>query len=374
MKKKLYCKVERKCPKIFFTGRDFPQKIFQKMSAEKQGIKSIFKSNNSSDVNFGMNTIFSVYSIKQAVILTAIGLYSVAAQAAILSENSERRVQIRQPQGTGYIVKTPPAVNNNVSIRQSSRHGNESSGDSMQNLIQQKEREFDFGSFDSGAKVSITESKRVNTNPLPPVYSTIYNTTYEPVYSTNSNAVFDNNMGFNSWLNSDRYRAQQVSSYQRYLSAQLGANNVPPMSQLLTTARSWDKCGYEPYQLPPQELWSNIVPTLRLYSNLKQQGVLPRSTEIRSVYRSPALNQCAGGAAGSKHMTAGAIDIWVPEYETSSWRLNNMQDGLCQFWQYQGENYGFGLGLYATGAIHLDTQGYRKWGFNHASSGSSCRL
>ena len=50
-----------------------------------------------------------------------------------------------------------------------------------------------------------------------------------------------------------------------------------------------------------------------------------------------------------------------------------MQDGLCQFWQYQGKEHNFGLGLYATGAIHLDTDGYRKWGFNHASSSSSCR-
>ncbi|MFZ2553944.1 MAG: peptidase M15A, partial [Psychrobacter urativorans] len=35
--------------------------------------------------------------------------------------------------------------------------------------------------------------------------------------------------------------------------------------------------------------------------------------------------------------------------------------------------YNFGLGLYSTGAIHLDTEGYRKWGFQHASSASACR-
>ena len=149
--------------------------------------------------------------------------------------------------------------------------------------------------------------------------------------------------------------------------------NVPPLSQLLKTARSWHQCGYQPYELPPQELWANIVPTLRLYSELKNQGVLPASSEIRSVYRNPGLNRCAGGASSSKHMNASAIDIWVPEYQDDLWRLSTMQDGLCQFWQYQGEAHQFGLGLYATGAIHLDTDGYRKWGFHHASSSSSCR-
>lgn len=72
-------------------------------------------------------------------------------------------------------------------------------------------------------------------------------------------------------------------------------------------------------------------------------------------------------------MTAGAIDIWVPEYEDNLWRLSNLQDSLCQFWQYQGESHNFGLGLYSTGAIHLDTDSYRKWGFNHTSSSSACR-
>ena len=100
---------------------------------------------------------------------------------------------------------------------------------------------------------------------------------------------------------------------------------------------------------------------------------MPASTEIRSVYRSPGLNNCAGGASASKHMTAGAMDIWVPEYEGNQWQLSRMQDSLCEFWQYQGQAYKFGLGLYSTGAIHLDTDGYRKWGFNHASSSSACR-
>ena len=235
----------------------------------------------------------------------------------------------------------------------------------MQGLIEQKEKEFNFD-----AKLSIEENKRVITSRRSPNYNANDNAVYNTIYNTTN---YNMDMNFNTWLNSDRFRAQQVTSFQRYLSSQVGARNVPPLEQLLTTARSWDKCGYEPYQLPPEELWSNIVPTLKLYSTLKSQGVLPASSEIRSAYRSPGLNDCAGGANSSKHMTAGAIDIWVPEYENDLWRLSTMQDGLCQFWQYQGQSYNFGLGLYSTGAIHLDTQGYRKWGFNHVSSSSACR-
>ncbi|MDE4454134.1 MULTISPECIES: D-Ala-D-Ala carboxypeptidase family metallohydrolase [unclassified Psychrobacter] len=308
--------------------------------------------------------------IHQPIIALFICASSISAHAAIISDNSERRIQIRHGNSAtnsstnAYITPSSREAGHSggVTILSGGESGsNRLSGDSMQGLIQQKQREFEFD-----ASLSIEENKRVNTNKRTPSYNT--------TYSTGSNNYNDfTSMDFNTWLNSNSYRAGQVANYQRYLNSRVGARNVPPLSQLLTTARSWDKCGYEPYQLPPQELWSNIVPTLQLYGQLKNQGILPASTEIRSVYRSPGLNDCAGGASSSKHMTAGAIDIWVPQYEGNSWQLSSMQDSLCEFWQYQGQSHNFGLGLYSTGAIHLDTDGYRKWGFNHASSGSPCR-
>ncbi len=310
--------------------------------------------------------------VKKPILALVICMSSISVHAAIISDNSERRIEVRQ--GSGDTSNAYISPSNNVF---SQRPGvtmlsgaNTSNGDSMQSLIAQKQRDFDID-----ASLSIEENKRVNVNQRRPIYNTTYrNNSYSTANNTYNSANNDlTSMDFNAWLNSNSYRARQVAEYQRYLSARVGAQNVPPLSQLLTTARSWDKCGYEPYQLPPQELWANIVPTLRLYSELKNQGVLPLSTEIRSVYRSPGLNDCAGGADSSKHMNASAMDIWVPEYEDNLWRLSTMQDGLCQFWQYQGEAYNFGLGLYATGAIHLDTDSYRKWGFNHASSSSSCR-
>lgn len=178
---------------------------------------------------------------------------------------------------------------------------------------------------------------------------------------------------YQMWLGQSPYNRQQATNYQNYLIQQLGKDNVPPMRELLTTARSWQKCGFDPYQVPPSELWHQMVPTIRLYNNLKAQGVLPAHTQIRSVYRSPELNRCAGGAAGSKHLTNGAMDIWIPDYAANSWQMNNTQDKLCQFWIDNGANANFGLGIYSTGAIHLDTQGYRKWGGQFTSAGSPCR-
>ena len=289
---------------------------------------------------------------------------SISVHAAIISDNSERRIQVRQGSSSNAHIRpsaNTTSYNSGVTML---------SGDSMQGLIAQKQRDFDFDD-----SLSIEENKRMNVNRRVPAYNTTYsNNSYSTANNTYNSTYTDSiSMDFNAWLNSNSYRARQVADFQRYLNSRVGVHNVPPMSQLLTTARSWSKCGYEPYQLPPQELWANIVPTLRLYGELKHQGILPISSEIRSVYRSPGLNDCAGGADSSKHMNASAIDIWVPEYEDNLWRLSTMQDGLCQFWQYQGQSHNFGLGLYATGAIHLDTDGYRKWGFNHASSSSSCR-
>lgn len=171
--------------------------------------------------------------------------------------------------------------------------------------------------------------------------------------STNALANVGTKEHYEAWVLNHPNERVAINAYQQYLSEHLDA--VPPMHELLTTARSWQQCGFEPYQVPPPSLWANIVPTLRLYDYLIDEGVLPKGSKIRSVYRDPKLNDCAGGAKASKHLSNAAIDIWVPDHKA-------VKQDLCQFWQNNGRAYRFGLGLYGTGAIHLDTQGYRKWG------------
>lgn len=225
--------------------------------------------------------------------------------------------------------------------------------DNLNSLINQQQQK-----FEQQAQLQIEEHTRITRRGA----------------GVNSTGILIDEMDFNRWLNTSVERRNAVARYQNYLATQLGSYNVPPMQQLLTTARSWADCGYEPYQLPPEYLWPNMINTLRLYAVLKQQGILPPTTQIRSVYRSPDLNDCAGGASNSKHMSNGAIDIWVPEYDGNEWQINLMQNNLCDFWHYQGQDYDFGLGLYSTGSIHLDTQGYRKWGSSHSSASSPCRF
>lgn len=177
---------------------------------------------------------------------------------------------------------------------------------------------------------------------------------------------------FTQWLANHPTQAAKAREYEQYLQAHLDVA-VPPMHELLTTARSWQACGFERYQVPPDELWAQMLPTIRLYQTLKSRQILPSDTQIRSVYRNPELNRCAGGAAGSKHMTNGAMDIWVPSFADDA-SIKALQDKLCQFWLQEGEVWRFGLGLYATGAIHLDTQGYRKWGAQFSNESSPCRV
>lgn len=269
------------------------------------------------------------------------GCFLTPAQAAILSNSSEQSINRAS---SSYRSQ----VNSRDEIAEQLL-----GGDNMGGLIQRKQQEF---AGTRQAQVNVREQQRIR---LP-----------GQVSSTGINV---SSMDFNVWLNASSYRREQVGRYQRYLADQLGNHNVPPMSQLLTTARSWDDCGFNAYQIPPEYLWSNIVPTIRLYNLLKGQGVLPRSSEIRSVYRSPDLNRCAGGASGSKHMTNGAMDIWVPEFDGNLGRIASLQDSLCEFWLSQGRAHNFGLGIYGTGSIHLDTQGYRKWGASNTSSFSPCR-
>lgn len=187
----------------------------------------------------------------------------------------------------------------------------------------------------------------------------------------------DGQQAFEQWLYANgnhSERVSQVANYQRYLKQRLGKYAVPPMWQLLTTARDWQGCHQEQFEVPPQALWENILPTLRLYAKLKHQGILPNSSQIRSTYRNPELNACAGGASNSSHKYYQAIDIWVPEYEGDTASLQQMNAALCQYWRYQGAEDNFGLGLYKSGAIHIDTAKYRTWGGNHSAGSSFCAM
>lgn len=177
------------------------------------------------------------------------------------------------------------------------------------------------------------------------------------------------------WLNQGNNK-QRVDQYQKYLKEQR-IDTAVPMYQLLRSARDWQKCGRESYAIPSPELWNNAMPTLKILQYLADTGVL-RDFEVTSVYRDYSLNICAGGARGSKHVYNAALDFRLgPEGTPSAEDMIMIEDTkikLCNFWSKYGQTLNMGLGVYASGQIHIDTQGYRTWGPDHTSQTSICHF
>lgn len=175
-----------------------------------------------------------------------------------------------------------------------------------------------------------------------------------------------------AWLSIGDNRSR-VQEYERFLERNNVANVVPNF-ELLKTARDWQKCGRSQYAVPNRELWNNAIPTLRIFKALVAQKVLT-DFEVTSVYRDLPLNQCAGGANSSRHLFNSAIDFRIgPEFPQSQDYafIENTKFKLCQFWAQHGQSLDMGIGIYASGQIHIDTQGYRTWGPDHSRNSSMC--
>ncbi|ENW17233.1 hypothetical protein L313_2993 [Acinetobacter haemolyticus CIP 64.3 = MTCC 9819] len=166
---------------------------------------------------------------------------------------------------------------------------------------------------------------------------------------------------------------QQIQAYKNFLKAQ-GIDSFIPDFEFFQTARDWQKCNYAEYEVPPRELWNNSIPTLKILKQLVEQKRIDQFT-VTSVYRNYALNRCAGGAGGSKHVFNAALDFRIGSENPDSIeqiRIENTKKKLCEFWIEQGEALNMGLGVYASGQIHIDTAGYRTWGVDHRYTSSPC--
>ena len=140
-----------------------------------------------------------------------------------------------------------------------------------------------------------------------------------------------------AWLATGDHR-QSVQSYKQFLK-QKGLADLVPDHELLSSARDWQKCGVEPYAVPPREIWSNIVPTLSILKALVDDGVI-NDFEVTSVYRALSLNRCAGGADASRHVFNAALDFRIGPEQPSDLDQFNIQQTktkLCQFWATKGQ-------------------------------------
>lgn len=100
----------------------------------------------------------------------------------------------------------------------------------------------------------------------------------------------------------------------------------------------------------PCELWSNIIPTLRVAEWLRVRTGAP--IIVLSGYRDPAYNKAVGGSPNSQHMHFRALDIRTPALSPAR---------LAQLVESHPEADRMGIGTYAT-FVHIDTRGTRsRW-------------
>ena len=172
--------------------------------------------------------------------------------------------------------------------------------------------------------------------------------------------------GYRNWYLASPAHAAQVRSLNTYL-ATYGVAGVVPTWQLLRTASDWYKCAAPAFEVPPTEEWPNLVQTLRYVREQVIPAVGP--VEPVSVYRNPALNQCAGGARESAHRYMQAVDL-VPLQPITR---GAMMERLCAVHARTGQGYGVGLGFYVGLRFHVDSRKFRTWGTNDHGSVACAR-
>ena len=167
--------------------------------------------------------------------------------------------------------------------------------------------------------------------------------------------------GYRRWYLASPSHKIGVTNFNTYLLT-YRVSNIVPTWQLLRTASSWQRCGAQPFEVPPVAEWPNIVQTLRYINDHVVPAIGP--VEAVSAYRNPMLNSCAGGAVESAHKHYSAIDM-VPLRPTSR---ETLMQTLCAVHARRGQPYGVGLGFYAFLRFHVDTTKFRRWGADGGST------
>jgi hypothetical protein len=180
---------------------------------------------------------------------------------------------------------------------------------------------------------------------------------------------------FERWLASDERHMAGYGRFEAFLAERGVAEVVPPWQLLRTDATQAARCGFGAFELPPEEKWPAIVPTLRLV----EKEVIPvvGRVEVHSSNRSAELNDCIEGAKRSRHLAFAAVDLIAPERTDKP----KMFADLCAMHRRAGAKSRMGLGAYfdpakpATnkeGRFHIDQSGFRTWGSSYSAASSFC--
>ncbi len=161
---------------------------------------------------------------------------------------------------------------------------------------------------------------------------------------------------FERWIAADPARAGSLARFETLL-AREGVADVLPVRELWFVDRINPECVVEPFIIPPEETWPNIVPTLRYI----RDHVVPAIGEVTvaSGYRDPEFNTCIEGASRSAHRGFHALDLFPRDPLVTRERLIQI---LCPIHAAEGPRLNVGMGIYRARRFHIDAHGYRGWG------------
>lgn len=179
-------------------------------------------------------------------------------------------------------------------------------------------------------------------------------------YSFSDRSLYD------AWLAKDRERKAAVGAFEAFLKRE-GVGGVVETWELVRTAADWRRCkGAEAFEVPPEDLWPNIVPTLAFIRDHVTPAIGP--LEVVSAYRNGELNACAGGAPRSAHRLFYAVDLAPRDAITRE----EMIAIICKLQDDHGADFNLGLGFYAETRFHIDSMRLRRWGLGNISATSPC--
>lgn len=168
-----------------------------------------------------------------------------------------------------------------------------------------------------------------------------------------------------AWIKKPDNRTQ-VAKLSRYLQER-NVGDVVAMEELVRSDVNWRRCKAPPYLVPDETMWPHMVSTLRLVKD----EIVPQWGEVEalSVYRSPQINDCLGGASQSAHTRYYAVDMQFRKPVPRAVLIER----LCGLHRKIGPSRKMGLGIYKATRFHIDTLGYRTWGQDQRGASSPCR-
>ncbi|BDS08922.1 hypothetical protein NT6N_39620 [Oceaniferula spumae] len=145
-----------------------------------------------------------------------------------------------------------------------------------------------------------------------------------------------------SWV---RLKGTDVYRYANFVKG-LRLRNITPRMVL---APHFKTRGNTVNSLPPQSMWKQMAPTLKIIDQMAGEMGAP-VREIISAYRSPRYNYAVRGKSRSLHMANQAVDVVF--HGVSPYHVASVARHLRDKRKFEG-----GVGLYSS-FVHVDTRGY----------------